>query len=86
VTMTIEDNGIGIDPEIQAKIFDPFFTTKDVGEGTGLGLTNSHNVITNLHHGSLTLRSIPKQGTTLRLTIPKDLSAALDRTSPNSME
>lgn len=72
VTITIEDNGIGIEPEIQAKIFDPFFTTKDVGEGTGLGLTNSHNVITHLHHGSLTLRSIAKQGTTLFLTIPKD--------------
>ncbi len=73
VTITIEDNGMGIEPEIQAKIFDPFFTTKDVGEGTGLGLTNSHNVITHLHHGSLTLRSTPKQGTTLLLTIPKGL-------------
>ncbi len=75
VKITIEDNGIGIAPEIQAKIFDPFFTTKDVGEGAGLGLTNSHNVITHLHHGSLTLRSTLKQGTTLLLTIPKDLSA-----------
>ncbi len=77
VTIAIEDNGIGIEPEIQSKIFDPFFTTKDVGEGTGLGLTNSHNVITHLHHGSLTLRSTPKQGTTLLLTIPKDLSTEL---------
>ena len=73
VEISIADNGIGIDPEIRSKIFDPFFTTKDVGEGAGLGLTNSHHVIANLHQGKLTVESEFKQGSTFRLVLPKDL-------------
>jgi signal transduction histidine kinase len=53
VMLQITDNGIGIKPEIQAKIFDPFFTTKDVGQGMGLGLTNSYQIIQDIHHGRL---------------------------------
>jgi signal transduction histidine kinase len=53
VMIQITDNGIGIKPEIQSKIFDPFFTTKDVGQGMGLGLTNSYQIIQDIHHGRL---------------------------------
>jgi two-component system, NtrC family, sensor kinase len=71
--ISIVDNGIGVDPEIESNIFDPFFTTKDVGEGAGLGLTNSHNVIVNLHGGTLKMRSVLKQETLFIFTIPKNL-------------
>jgi signal transduction histidine kinase len=70
VTISITDNGIGIDPEILHKVFDPFFTTKDVGGGTGLGLTNSHYIIENIHKGSLSLSSNPKVATTLTIVLP----------------
>jgi signal transduction histidine kinase len=70
ITISITDNGIGIDPEILHKIFDPFFTTKDVGGGTGLGLTNSHYIIENIHKGSLSLSSSPKVATTLTIALP----------------
>jgi signal transduction histidine kinase len=70
VTISITDNGIGIDPEILHKVFDPFFTTKDVGGGTGLGLTNSHYIIENIHKGSLSLSSSPKVATTLTIALP----------------
>ena len=59
VMIQIADNGIGIPPAIQAKIFDPFFTTKDVGQGMGLGLTNSYHIIQDSHHGRLEFISTP---------------------------
>jgi PAS domain S-box-containing protein len=55
----IEDNGPGIPEEIQTKIFDPFFTTKSPGEGTGLGLNISRNLIVQKHRGQITVSSEP---------------------------
>ncbi len=71
ITISILDNGIGIAPEIQSKIFDPFFTTKDVGKGMGLGLTNSYQIIAELHQGVLAYHSPGKQGATFTITLPK---------------
>jgi signal transduction histidine kinase len=59
VVVTIEDTGHGIPESIQPKIFDPFFTTKPPGEGTGLGLNISHNVVVHKHRGQITVRSRP---------------------------
>jgi signal transduction histidine kinase len=59
ITIEIEDNGPGIPPDVQSKIFDPFFTTKAPGEGTGLGLNISHNIIVQKHHGQITVASQP---------------------------
>ncbi len=59
VAVEIEDNGPGISDDIQTKIFDPFFTTKAPGEGTGLGLNISRNIIIQKHHGQVTVSSKP---------------------------
>src|SRR5262249_37702831 len=57
ITVEIEDNGPGIPEPIQPKIFEPFFTTKPLGEGTGLGLNISHNIIVEKHKGKISVDS-----------------------------
>ena len=57
VVIEISDTGPGIPQEIQSKIYDPFFTTKPPGEGTGLGLNISHNIIVQKHKGTIDLHS-----------------------------
>lgn len=57
IYISIRDNGGGVSQEVQEKIFDPFFTTKPIGEGTGLGLSLSYNIITNLR-GELILKNV----------------------------
>jgi len=59
IVVEVEDNGSGIPKEIQSKIFDPFFTTKGPGEGTGLGLNISRNLVVQKHHGQITVISRP---------------------------
>ena len=58
ISISIEDNGPGIPPEIQKKIFEPFFTTKKAGEGSGLGLHIIHKIL-DKHAGYLELHSVP---------------------------
>ncbi len=70
VGISIADNGCGMDEEIQQKIFDPFFTTKPVGQGTGLGLATSYNIIVEKHGGELKCVSTPGQGTEFIIKIP----------------
>jgi len=59
VVVEIRDDGPGISAEHQSKIFDPFFTTKGPGEGTGLGLNISRNLIVKKHHGQISVKSKP---------------------------
>ena len=59
VVIEIEDNGPGIPADVQSKVFDPFFTTKPPGEGTGLGLNISHNIVVEKHHGEISVTSQP---------------------------
>ena len=75
VVVEIEDNGPGIPQDIQINIFDPFFTTKPPGEGTGLGLNISYNIIVQKHKGEITVFSNPgKTCFTIKLPITQEYS------------
>jgi PAS domain S-box-containing protein len=65
----VEDNGVGIAPDILPRIFDPFFTTKPVGVGTGLGLSICHSIVTS-HRGSIEVDSVAGVRTTFRVRLP----------------
>ena len=66
----IVDNGMGMTPEVKAKIFETFFTTKPAGQGTGLGMSITQEIITKNHNGKLLVESEPKVGTTFTFIIP----------------
>lgn len=74
VEICIRDNGIGIAPEVQRRIFEPFFTTKPTGEGTGLGLSMSYDIIVQEHQGSLEVATEPNQYTEFIIKLPKLIS------------
>ena len=59
VEIAIRDNGTGIPDEVKAKMFNPFFTTKPAGEGTGLGLSLSHDIVVKQHGGTLDVTTEP---------------------------
>ncbi len=69
VVVEISDTGAGIPPHLRARIFEPFFTTKPIGEGTGLGLSVCHRIITQLR-GAIEVDSEPGQGSTFRILLP----------------
>ncbi len=71
VEIRIRDNGTGIPPEVKEKIFNPFFTTKPAGEGTGLGLSLSHDIIVKQHAGSIEVDSAPGEFTEIRIVLPR---------------
>ncbi|MBX2807260.1 MAG: PAS domain-containing protein [Cellvibrionaceae bacterium] len=66
----VRDDGPGMDAWTQKHIFDPFFTTKEVGKGTGLGLSVSYFIITERHHGIISVSSQKSQGTTFTICLP----------------
>jgi two-component system NtrC family sensor kinase len=70
VHIEVIDNGRGIRPEDRDKIFRAGFTTKPIGEGTGIGLALSHEIIVDTHHGSIDFESEPGTGTTFHVRIP----------------
>ncbi|MFC6222389.1 ATP-binding protein [Hymenobacter artigasi] len=70
VEIQVSDNGTGIPADVRAKIFQPFFTTKPTGEGTGLGLSLSYDIITKAHGGTLAVASQPGQGTEFIIGLP----------------
>ena len=68
VQASFADNGMGMEPERIDRIFEPFFTTKPVGQGTGLGLSLVHGIITD-HGGTITCESTLNKGTTFIITL-----------------
>ncbi|GAB3292504.1 hypothetical protein GCM10027511_05670 [Hymenobacter humi] len=70
VEIRIRDNGTGMSDKVKDKIFHPFFTTKPVGEGTGLGLSLSHDIVTSGHSGQLLVESQEGLGTEFTVSLP----------------
>ncbi|HUI69739.1 MAG TPA: ATP-binding protein, partial [Spirochaetia bacterium] len=70
LVLSVGDNGVGISPEVRAKLFTPFFTTKPAGEGTGLGLSLSHDIIVQEHGGQIDVESTEGQGACFTIRVP----------------
>jgi PAS domain S-box-containing protein len=75
VEIRIRDNGTGIPTEVQQKMFNPFFTTKPPGEGTGLGLSMSHDIIVKQHGGTIQVDTEPGVFTEFIISLPRATSA-----------
>ena len=71
VEILIRDNGTGIPAEVKEKMFNPFFTTKPAGEGTGLGLSMSHDIIVKQHGGRIDVETEPGEFTEFRIVLPR---------------
>jgi GAF domain-containing protein len=76
VEIRIRDNGTGIPPEVKEKMFNPFFTTKPAGEGTGLGLSMSHDIIVKQHGGTIDVDSEPGEYSEFRIVLPRTSNIA----------
>lgn len=74
VEIIIRDNGSGIPQSVIDKLFTPFYTTKPKGQGTGLGLSLSHDIITNIHKGKIEISSKENEYTEFKIIIPTNLA------------
>ena len=77
VMVTVSDTGHGMPADVQARAFEPFFTTKGVGKGTGLGLSMVYGFVTQAG-GTVTIDSVPEQGTAVSLYLPRAALVADD--------
>ena len=80
VEIEVCDNGVGISVEARDKIFMPFYTTKPAGEGTGLGLSLSYDIVVKEHSGEMTVDSQPGEFTAFLVTLPRNLLSEGDST------
>jgi two-component system NtrC family sensor kinase len=71
VEIRIRDNGSGIPPDVKARMFNPFFTTKPPGEGTGLGLSLSHDIVVKQHAGTIEVETQPGEFAEFRVVLPR---------------
>nr|AWM06595.1 histidine kinase [Bradyrhizobium symbiodeficiens] len=74
VEIRIRDNGTGIPDEVKEKMFNPFFTTKPAGEGTGLGLSMSHDIVVKQHGGTIDVATAPGEFTEFTIVLPRKSS------------
>ena len=70
INIVIADNGEGMSAEVQQRLFENFFTTKPIGEGTGLGMGITRDIIEQKHGGKISFSSTEGKGTTFTFTIP----------------
>jgi two-component system, cell cycle sensor histidine kinase and response regulator CckA len=77
VVVEVQDNGVGMTPDVQARMFEPFFTTKRLGDGTGLGLSTVYGIVTQAG-GHVFVDSAPDKGTTVSLVWPRLEAAPVD--------
>jgi signal transduction histidine kinase len=70
VVIEVADNGTGMPDQVKEKIFQPFFTTKPTGEGTGLGLSLSYDIVTKGHGGTMQVETIETAGTKFSIRLP----------------
>ena len=78
ITIEVQDEGLGIAPDLQEKIFEPFFTTRDRSEGSGLGLSMVHGAVQR-HRGAVEVWSQVGMGTTMKLYFPQDKELTLEK-------
>ncbi|HMQ51009.1 MAG TPA: ATP-binding protein [Anaerolineae bacterium] len=83
VTLTVSDTGHGIEPEHLPHLFEPFFTTREVGQGTGLGLSQVYGIVEQ-HSGQIKVASQPGVGTTVSLYLPLITPPVEPNSSPKS--
>jgi two-component system NtrC family sensor kinase len=76
VEIRVRDNGTGISEAVRNRIFEPFFTTKPAGEGTGLGLSLSYEIVVQQHGGRLTVESEPNAFTEFVIILPRTIVVA----------
>jgi signal transduction histidine kinase/ActR/RegA family two-component response regulator len=81
VLLSVQDNGSGMDEQIQQRIFEPLFTTKGPQEGTGLGLAVVHGIV-KAHAGAITLKSTPEIGSRFEIYLPVHTGPAQLEISP----
>ncbi len=72
----MRDNGTGISEEVKAKMFNPFFTTKSAGEGTGLGLSLSYDIVVKQHGGTIEVDTEPGAFTEFTIPLPRQFATA----------
>ncbi len=82
VSVVVRDNGTGMPDHVKARIFEPFFTTKPTGEGTGLGLSLSHDIVVKQHGGEIAVETAPGEFTAFTVTLPRGAAAPTGGTAP----
>jgi len=70
IRLSVNDSGCGMSPDVASQIFDPYFTTKKKGEGTGLGLSVVHGIVSS-YKGEVTVQSEPGKGSTFNVYLPR---------------
>ena len=81
VEIRVRDNGTGISEEVKAKMFNPFFTTKPAGEGTGLGLSLSYDIVVKQHGGTPDVDTKVGEFTEFVITLPRGATSRADQRS-----
>lgn len=81
IEIQVQDDGMGIAPDLLPRIFDPFLTTKETGQGVGLGLAISRSIVER-HAGRISVDSEPGRGTTFRVVLPQSMNTVLPSAAP----